>query len=118
MQNRGLENLKSSSGRSRRLLEQLGRVWIILKLSGAVLEASWGRLECVLRGQEVVFGASWVILDASEAIPGSLGASNGKQHEALHLSCRFLNDFEWISRPTIIEKSMKFGPKVIKIIVL
>ena len=77
MQNRGLENLKSSSGRSRRLLEQLGRIMIILKASGAVLEVSWVRLECVLRGQEVVFGASWIILDAREAILGRLGGSNG-----------------------------------------
>ena len=113
MQNRGLENLKSSSGRSRRLLEQLGRVWIILKASGAVLEASWGRLEGVLRGQEVVFGKSWAILDASEAILGRLGASNGGQHEAFHLSCRFWGDFDWILNPMLIGKSVKLVPKTI-----
>ena len=86
--------------KSRGLLGGLWSSWAELEVSRV---PSWGRLECVLRGQEVVFGASWVILDASEAIPGSLGASHGKQHEALHLSCRFLNDFEWIPRPTIIE---------------
>ena len=85
---------------------------------GSVLEPSWGRLECVLMGQEVVFGASWVILDASEAILGRLGASNGGQDEAFHLPCPSSIDFEWISRPTIIEKSMKFGPQVLEIIVL
>ena len=79
---------------------------------------SWGRLEGVLRGQELVFEASRVILDASEAILGRLGVSNERQNEALHLSCRFLIDFEWISRPMIIERTMKFAPKIIQMIVL
>ena len=38
---RGLEGPKSRSGRS---FEQLGTVWTILRASGVILEASWGRL--------------------------------------------------------------------------
>ena len=126
VENRRLEDAKSRSGESKIELWKVSAAFGAAGQSldypegvggrlGSVLGPSWGRLECVLRGLEVVLGTSWVISDASEAIPGRLG---GRQHEAWHLSCRFFNDFQWISRPTIIEKSMKFAPKVIEIIVL
>ena len=74
---RGLEGPKSRSGRS---FEQLGTVWTILRASGVILEACWGRLGSFL-------GPSWGArrpslgrlacnLEAFESILGCLRASD------------------------------------------
>ena len=84
VENRWLEDAKSRSGESKIELWKVSAAFGAAGQSldypegvggrlGSVLGPSWGRLQCVLRGQEFVFGASWVILDASEAIPGRLG---------------------------------------------
>ena len=76
---RGLEGPKSRSGRS---FEQLGTVWTILRASGIILEASWGRLGSFL-------GPSWGArrpslgrlackLEVFESILGYLRASDGR----------------------------------------
>ena len=108
VENRRLEAAKSRSGESKIELWKVSAAFGAAGQSldypegiggrlGNVLGPSCGRLEGVWSGQEDVFGASWVILDGSEASLGRLGASNGGQYEAFHLSYRFLIDFEWIS---------------------
>ena len=75
---RGLEDPKSRSGRS---FEQLGTAWTILRASGILLEASWGRLGSFLGpswgARRPSLGRLGGMLEAFEAILGRLGVSDG-----------------------------------------
>ena len=85
---RGLEGPKSRSGRS---FEQLGTVWTILRASGVILEASWGRLGSFLGpswgARRPSLGRLGDMLEASQAILGRLGASDGRnmKHSVLYV---------------------------------
>ena len=87
---RGLEGPKPRSGRS---FEQLGTVWTILRASGVVLEASWGRLGSILGSQEAIFGASWGQVGGIWVHPRMSTRFWWTQHEAFRLGCRFLKGF-------------------------
>ena len=85
---RGLEDPKSRSGRS---FKQLGTVWTILRASGILLEASWGRLGSFLGpswgARRPSLGRLGGMLEAFEAILGRLGASDGHnmKHSVLYV---------------------------------
>ena len=85
---RGLEGPKSRSGRS---FEQLGTVWTILRASGVILEASWGRLGSFLGpswgARKLSLGRLEGMLEAFEVILGRLGVSDGHniKHSVLYV---------------------------------